>query len=282
MSDWIVVATDGSEQAAAAVEWAADEARLWRRGLRIVHVTGLAGLQAPYSEVAGFAEALSGEAGDILQAAAETARRRVPGVHLETQALSGAVVPVLLAEAEQASETVLGSRGRGGFTGMLLGSVGLSVAGHAHGPVVIVRERPDRPRGEIVVGFDLSEHSSAALAYALEQARVRKARVRAVHAWQVPATPAMAAYPDLTEAALEGQTEAARKVLEEWRAKYPDVPIEERIVTGHPVTAITEAADGADLVVVGSRGHGALRAAVLGSVSHGVIHHVTRPVAVVR
>ncbi|MCG5217549.1 universal stress protein [Streptosporangium sp. KLBMP 9127] len=282
MDEWILVATDGSEPAAAAVTWAADQAVLWRRGLRIVHVAGPAGLSAPFGDIAGLAEIMSREGLDILQAAAEAARQRAPGVEVSTRALAGAVVPLLIKESEGASETVVGSRGRGGFTGLLLGSVSLGIAGHASGPVVVVREPPAPPRGVVVVGFDLSPHSEISLGYAMEQARVRGATVRAVHAWQLPVSPTMAEYPDLTNEAMAAELRAAGEALVPWRERYPRVPIEEVLVPGHPVPAIARAAADADLVVVGSRGLGGLRSAVLGSVGNGVLHGVTAPVAVVR
>ncbi|GLW06721.1 universal stress protein [Microtetraspora sp. NBRC 13810] len=282
MSDWIVAATDGSDAATAAVEWAAEEARLWGRGLRIVHVTGPVGLEAPFADVAGFAEVMTKEAEQILAAAADAARRRAPGVEVVSKALGGAVVPTLIAESEAAGEIVLGSRGHGGFAGLLLGSVGLGVAGHADGAVVVVRERPGPAHGEIVVGYDRSPHAEIAMAYAVEQARRRGARVRAVSAWQLPISPAMADYPDLLQSALDAETQSIGQALATWRERSPGVTIESTVQPGHPVSLIAEAAERADLVVVGTRGHGTLRSAVLGSIGHGVLHNVTCPVAVVR
>lgn len=67
-----------------------------------------------------------------------------------------------------------------------------------------------------------------------------------------------------------------------WSEKYPDVPVEFRVVRDHPVRALVEAAGGARLLVVGSHGRGPMSGALLGSVSHGALHHATGPVAVVR
>jgi nucleotide-binding universal stress UspA family protein len=66
-----------------------------------------------------------------------------------------------------------------------------------------------------------------------------------------------------------------------WSEKFPDVAVEHRVVRDHPVHALVGAADNARLLVVGSRGRGSLRSLLLGSVSHGVLHHATSPVAVV-
>jgi len=67
-----------------------------------------------------------------------------------------------------------------------------------------------------------------------------------------------------------------------WSGKYPDVTVTRRVVHAHPVTALVDSAAGAQMVVVGSRGHGAVRSLLLGSVSHGLLHLAQCPVAVVR
>ncbi|MEU6998694.1 universal stress protein, partial [Nonomuraea sp. NPDC046570] len=78
------------------------------------------------------------------------------------------------------------------------------------------------------------------------------------------------------------ESEAARQRLIPWRVKHPDVQMNESAVCEHPVSALAEASRTADLVVVGSRGLGGFASAVLGSVSHGILHHAHCPVAVVR
>jgi nucleotide-binding universal stress UspA family protein len=74
---------------------------------------------------------------------------------------------------------------------------------------------------------------------------------------------------------------ALAESLAGWSEKYPDVEVDRRVVLGQPVQTLVDAADGAQLLVVGSRGRGAVRSALLGSVSHGVAHLATCPVAVV-
>jgi nucleotide-binding universal stress UspA family protein len=119
--------------------------------------------------------------------------------------------------------------------------------------------------------------------YAVEQARSRKARLHVVYAWRTPVFPPYAAaYAGLLEDAMQGEMRRARELMIPWREQNPDVEISDKQVCGHPVTALMEAPATADLVVVGSRGRGGFPSAVLGSVSHGVLHHVTCPVAVVR
>ncbi|MFI7415756.1 universal stress protein [Nonomuraea sp. NPDC049684] len=266
MGGQIVVAVDGSAPATAAVGWAAADAA--RRGLdlRIVHVRRPGGTDVP-------ARALEA-------AAALAARTGPPGVTTET--LTGNVVDTLVAESSAADSLVLGSRGLGGFTGMLAGSVSVAVAGHADGPVVVVRTPPQGRHDRVVVGFDGSGHARAAMDYAVEQARARRARLHVVSAWQIPvASPYAAAYGSLIEVMQDADRQADGHVVP-WRQADPDLVITEEQPCEHPVSALVRAAGTADLAVVGSRGLGGFASAVLGSVGHGVLHHAACPVAVVR
>jgi nucleotide-binding universal stress UspA family protein len=138
----------------------------------------------------------------------------------------------------------------------------------------------------IVVGVDGSECSNAALHFALEEARVRHARLRIVVAWHVP----LAAYgagwapppPGLSEdveAAAEEVLKAARALCDEIDG---EVEIETVATEGHPAQVLVEEAEGAELLVVGCRGRGGFRELMLGSVSHQCALHARCPVAIVR
>ncbi|MGW7478557.1 universal stress protein [Nonomuraea muscovyensis] len=289
MSGRIVVGVDGSHAATAAVEWAAADARRRGLGLRIVHVCE----QWPPTDAAsGTASEAAIRAADVggtefcagaLETAAEHARDLAPDVEVTTAMLSGGVIDALVRESATADGVVVGSRGLGGFAGMLLGSVGLNLAGHAAGPVVVVRGPSVVQHGQVVVGYDGSEHSTAAMEYAIEQARSRDAQLYVVTAWQMPVfSPYAAAYSDLLQEAYEEEVRMSRAWVVPWRERHPDVRIIDEQVSEHPVSALVKASASADLVVVGSRGRGGFAAAMLGSVGHGVLHHVTCPVAVVR
>ncbi|WP_067172094.1 universal stress protein [Microtetraspora niveoalba] len=285
----IVVGVDGSPQSTAAVDWAADDAA--RRGvpLKIVHVREPWAHQYPFHAVEGFDQSLSEYCEGVISAAAERARGRVPGLAVTAELSAGTVLEKLKAESRHAVAMVVGSRGLGGFAGLVLGSVGLGLAGHAACPVVIVRgpardargQGEDGPR-EIVVGFDGSEHSEAAVRYAFEEAGLRGAAVRVVHVWQMPAfTPFAVGYTRVLDEVFEQSGETARRQLAPWREKYPDVPVEQSVVCGHPIAVLSDFSRRADLLVVGSRGLGGFGLAVLGSVSHGVLHRAHCAVAVV-
>ncbi|MEV1168463.1 universal stress protein [Nonomuraea sp. NPDC049784] len=277
MNDVIVVGTDGSPGADAALAWAADDAA--RKGLRLelVHVIERGTYDLPRYPVPGLLETLGEAAEVMLEEKVQTVMAGWPGVEVATRVVAGSAVADLRARAESAAELVVGSRGRGGFASALLGSVSLGVAGHAHGTVVVVRAGAAE-RGQLVVGVDETDSSEPALAHAFAEASLRRAALRAVYAYAVPVHAVSLNLDRLQRA----QYEFLRDRLVPWRAKHPEVNVIEDITSVHPVAALTEASRDADLVVVGNRGHGGMVSAVLGSVSHGVLHYAHCPVAVVR
>ncbi len=282
MSEPIVVGTDGSAAATAAVEWAADEAARKELPVRIVHAVDRLLYDIPRYPIPGALDSMTRSGRQLLDQAEQIVRDRQPGVDVSVEMVTGSPASVLRIEADNASEVVVGSRGLGGFAGMLLGSVSQHVAGHTAVPVVVVWPGPTAVRGEIVVGFDGSAESESALAYAFEEARLRQSRLRAIYAWQLPIYDYAYGIPYDTDDVGQAQQEFALAQLAAWQDKFRDVTVVTDAVCAHPVAALVEASARADLLVVGSRGHGAISAVVLGSVSRGVLHHAHCPVAVVR
>lgn len=133
----------------------------------------------------------------------------------------------------------------------------------------------------IVVGVDGSEPAQEALEWALEEARLRGSRVTAVHGWDYNYYPAGVM---VQAGKLEQES---RKMLDQavdpWREKYSDISIDTRLTQASSgAAALKEASQEADLVVVGSRGHGAVVSTLLGSVSSSIVHHAHCPVVVIR
>lgn len=288
LTDPVLVGTDGSDSAHRAVRWAADEAVLRNRPLLIVHALDSALYAAPLFAAPQAVDALTDAGRRMLAEAAEAARERRPEVQVSSRLLTGRVSGALRELSREAFELVLGHRGLGGFSSLLLGSTGLAMAGHAAGPVVIVRGDTDgehgEPHGRIVVGLALErdEDESETLHYAFEAAAARGARVHVVNAWEVPA-----AYAEANRALDDRQIEEKIRwrLIEAhapWRKAYPDLEVTEQVVREHPVTALCDASREADLLVVGPRRRGGLAALGLGSVSHGVIHHAHCPVVIAR
>ncbi|MEV4471846.1 universal stress protein [Nonomuraea sp. NPDC049504] len=230
--------------------------------------------------VPGPEDVLSRAAVRMLETAEAVARSRQPTVPVVTQVVEGVPAVVLQEQAQQADELVIGDRGLGGFTRALLGSVTMKVAVQAPCPVVVVRAGPRERAGEIAVGIDDSDSCEPAIAYAFEQAGLRGATLRLVHAWQVPVH---AFAPEIFFDADEihaTRHEMVRGRIAPWEARHPEVNLVEDIQNAHPVDALTGTA--CDLLIVGSHGRGALGSLLLGSVSRGVLHHARCPVVVVR
>ncbi|MFE0458809.1 universal stress protein [Kitasatospora sp. NPDC058965] len=140
----------------------------------------------------------------------------------------------------------------------------------------------DEPQRRIVVGVDGSPSSIDALRWAVDQARSSGASIEAITAWQYPVSTGWSV-PIAADEDLAGM---ALKVLDDVvaRATDPDRPVEihPRVVQGDTVACLLEAARSADLLVVGSRGHGGFVGALLGSVSGHCVQHAPCPVVVVR
>jgi nucleotide-binding universal stress UspA family protein len=134
----------------------------------------------------------------------------------------------------------------------------------------------------IVVGVDGSSPSKQALRWALKQAELTGAAVEAVHAWHIPSTNGWTPMFDLAE----GLSKAGERVLADTVAEVagdrPAVTVRTRLVEGNAAAALIQAAKGADLLVLGCRGHGGFVGALLGSVSQHCVQHATCPVVVIR
>jgi nucleotide-binding universal stress UspA family protein len=137
----------------------------------------------------------------------------------------------------------------------------------------------------VVVGADGSEGSTGAIGYAFAQASERLLPLTVVHV----STPASSrttvglrpTRSDLAAIAQHEQALTAEEVAG-WSEQYPDVRVNRHVLSGHPVTALVEHSEGAEMLVVGSRGRSAFAGLLLGSVSQGVLQHAHCPVAVVR
>jgi nucleotide-binding universal stress UspA family protein len=194
---------------------------------------------------------------------------------------------VLIDESREAAAVVIGNRGRGGFAGLLLGSVTIQVATHADGPVVVVppNEDPQAEEGRrVVVGVDGSDAADLAAGYAFEMAAQRGVELVAVRAWTPPKPPWRIDIRPLSldvDEIATAELGLLRKSLVHWESMYPHVRVEPRLVAERAANALVSASEGAQLLVVGSRGLGGLRGKLLGSVSLRVLHHARCAVTVV-
>lgn len=286
VQDPVVVGVDGSTSATQAVLWAAREAGRRGAALVLVHVwTPIPVAPLHVGSLVPYHDALVEQGGLWLREASAAAREVAPDVVISTQLVSGSAAGRLIYRSASAGLLVLGSRGLGGFAGLVVGSIAVALATHGHCPVVVVRGAdPDtvpRQDGPVVVGVDGSPNSRAALDFAFEAAALRGAPLTAVHAWSD--LPVVTVWELTTDWHLvqQNESEALSQWLAEGRAHHPDVPVEEVVVRDGPAHVLLEHARTAQLVVVGSRGRGGFRGLLLGSTSQAMIQHAACPVAVV-
>lgn len=283
-STTIVAGVDGSTSALHAALWAADEAAQRHHPLRLVHAAneygfGVAGGLAPPQSFFDEMQA----AGTQLLADAESAVRAVhPDLEIGVDLQTAGPVPTLLEQTEDAALLVLGSRGTGGFRGILVGSTAVALVAHGHCPVAVIRD--ETPDGPVVVGVDGSPTSDAAVAAAFDEASWRGAELVAVHSWlEYASDHVLTRGLDVGWERLEQEeNELLAERLAGWQEKYPDVGVRRVVTQGRPVERLLEQAAAAQLIVVGSRGHGGFSGMLLGSTSQALIHHATCPLLVVR
>lgn len=283
-----VVGTDGSKHAQAAVRWAAQHAS--RHGAPLLIATAAS---APVAYGMGghlpqdFFDQLKEEGTRIIAESIEIAKEAAPDVDVDGKVFVDATGPALLDLSQNADLIVVGTRGLSGIASAFMGSVSSLIARHSACPVVVVRTAAADgslpASGPVVIGLDGSENSVPALEAAMKEASLRGATLIAVHAWSDlplstmdPITQVGALYDEATIA----DTIVAER-LAGFSEQYPDVNVEHRVVMDHPDVAIVEAAKGAQLVVVGSRGRGGITGLLLGSTSIKVLRHAECPVMVV-
>jgi nucleotide-binding universal stress UspA family protein len=301
----IVVGVDGSDHGQCALVWAAREAERRRRPLHIVTaysvpIFAASGLDGGYATVDDSVIREGAEA--ILKHAVD----KVAGYNVDVSAAveNGDASGVLLELSETAELLVVGTRGRGGFVGRLLGSVSSALPAHAKCATVTVPLICSDRLGEttqdkhiraeqakagrtpvenvVVVGVDGSEQARVAVLEAAAQAERLGAPLRVICA--VPQYSGSLAWvpAPMDREALFADIQIQLKAGVAWlQSHFPRLAIETRLLDGSPVDVLVEASRHVELVVVGTRGRGGFTGMLLGSTSDGVLHHAKSPVMVV-
>jgi len=280
----MVAATDGSEESLRAVDWAAREAVLRGAPLRIVSSAALLPRMMDRHDGPGLedvTDVLLDNRDRALAAAAARAAEVSPDLLVDTDHLPGAPALAVTESGSGALMLVVGSRGVGAFTALVLGSVSRYAATHAPCPVVVVRDETTATHRQVAVGIGDPNTSAAALSFAFEEATLRKASLLAVHAWNTPQSQGARVWEAFAapgaQAIQEQLTSKLTALLDDWRAKYPDVPVTQDVVYGHPGRALAGLSARADLVVIGRNpgSHGPA------AVTHAVLNHAHGPVVTV-
>ncbi|MDR6417045.1 universal stress protein [Pseudarthrobacter sulfonivorans] len=272
----IVVGYDGSPEAALAVRWAARHAVLLDSELEVVHCSLWPLLTHDLGPVKGVAgSGLQHQAQATLDEGKAEALAAEPRTTVQGSLLYGLPAGQLRRIAENVGMLVLGSRGIGGFLGLLVGSVSLELAATAPCPVAVIRF-DKHPQGRVVVGVD-SSGSPGALRLASHLASATGTDLLIVHVIHPHGGMANGS---------GGSHETARRLLltaaHDAKDLAPNVTVGQSLAQDASVPrALLNASRGAALVVVGSKGHTLLRGTV-GSNAHAVLHHATGPVLISR
>jgi len=258
----VTVGVDGSLVAVRALDRAADEAALRGTGLEIVYAV-------PDVDMAG----------PVLSSAAARVHARLPALPITTVPVAGHSAAALTQRGRNAALTVVGSRGLGGITGAVFGSVSVRLAARARGPLLVVRgSRPPYPYGEVL----LATHNDAdAAACAFQEAERRHARL---HVLSVAPRP----HPVATRVMLGGWWPAILSPAEdlarqherrEAPARFDDRTLAPRF---DGVPALLDATRTADVVVIASRqGNGGGFGRSLSPLARTLLHRAHCPVLVV-
>lgn len=283
----IVVGVDGSTSAVGAATWAGAVAARLGAPLHIVYATPYLGHNFTDAAAAVRAAAITGQheaAASILEAAAEAVRRTEPDLSITTSAPSETADQALETLSARARLIVLGSQDVSAASALLIGSLTLKTISRSACPVIAWRGDILAPTTQpIVVGVD-GTTSDAALGLAFELAAALRVPLWAVRSSSSRRAPGDVTIPFLIDwEALEAmEWSALSTTVGPWAQRHPDVDVSFFVEPAKPSQALLHHLDGAQLVIVGTRGHGALAGALIGSTSLNLLHHSPLPVGVCR
>lgn len=290
----IMVGVDGSAESLTAARWAAREAQRRDSSLLIVlAINEPPDLHEGYVFPGPVIEAARKVNRERLDRAVQVIRAEFSGLVLETALEIADPRRALTDRSSEVIMTVVGTRGHGRLLEVMVGSVALFVAAHAHSPVVVVPPRTDLARelspGPVLLGVDGRPSSVTAIGFAFDVAAVRRVSLLAALVFDDLAYRGFAKGAGLIGRMGDDEERAVlAEQLAGWPEKYPDVPVREYVLRGSPATTLLRCAgDGAaeerpGMIVLGTRGRGGLAGLVLGSTSQRLMTEAQIPVVVVR
>ncbi|MGY1663437.1 universal stress protein [Geodermatophilus sp. SYSU D00705] len=279
----VVVGVDGSPGARGALAWAV--AAAGRTGARLEVLSAFAmdlSWADPQLAAPGRVDAVRTDTAERARALVAEVRQEVAGgadVPVEVGVVAGAAAAHLVARSAGAELLVVGSRGRGVAASTLLGSVALHCTAHASCAVVVVHPVPAPPQPRVVAGLDDTPAAHRALARAAEEAARLGARLEVVAVRRGPET-----WGDPPPAPPAPAGTRVREVVEHVLGGWAELTGAEVVVDveeGAPADVLVRRAEGAALLVVGSRSRSRLPGMVLGSVALRCVVHGRGPVMVV-
>jgi nucleotide-binding universal stress UspA family protein len=280
----IVVGVDGSAASNAAASWAAHQAAMRNVPLTVVHAVATPTATwppVPYPE--SLAIRLEDDGKKAIIHAIKIAEDAMPEdgkVLISRELVYSTPAPTLIEMSNEAEMVVVGTAGRGLLARGVLGSVSSTVVRHANCPVAVIHDEdlPDQ-KAPVLVGIDGSPTSGRATELAFDEASRRGVDLIALHAW----SDVTIEVPFLDWETVEEEAQRSLgEALAGWGERYPDVTVRRVIVRDRPARHLIDAAESAQLVVVGSHGRGGLTGMLLGSVSNTLLHSVRIPVIVAK
>lgn len=286
MKSTVVVGYDRTPHSERALVQAAREAAWRGASLTVVHAYNWMPPTTPMTyPPASVEQSILSSAEEIAEHGADVARSRFPGMHVEARAMSGSAAEVLTTTARGADLLVVGNRGRGGFAGLLLGSVSMRALTESCVPTMVVRGELRDPHDVILVAVDIDEPADELLDFAFTEASRRGARLEAVTVSDTTWATEYGESDEIRHAAAQAATDldaALEAVVHIWHAKHPDVRVSHSVAGGTPAAVLTAATAHADLIVVGAHRHGDGRHGMrLGPIAHALAHHAECPVVVI-
>ncbi|MDN6530000.1 MAG: universal stress protein [Brevibacterium sp.] len=316
MSHTIIVGVDGSANSQCALQWAIRHAQLTASEIRLVAAYTVPGVnmsQAAIVYPADYDTVIKRSVQQLVDDSAKTVTDA--SVPVSTVVFPGDASGVLVDNSKNADLAVIGARGRGGFTGRLLGSVALAMPAHAHCPTVVIpstwpaRPLPEKPlpidlpvrssdaqtaiaesggrrpdfTGEVVAAIDPFETDGPVLRAAAEQARIyglplHLVGITAAHVLSPEWMPSETHLEKMYDEAVTSREEAVESLKEE----FPEVEVRWSIFDAPATEVLISATYTADLLMLGSRGRGGFVSTILGSTSQAVLSHAVCPTRVVR
>jgi nucleotide-binding universal stress UspA family protein len=300
----VVIGIDPSDSAREALDWAAAEATLRGVPLRIAHAWSLTPHPLPRADGVDVPKEAIRESEDLLQRARSRVQEQHPELRVELEVLPEEATAGLIRLGEQAELLVVGARGLGRFSSLLIGSVSQSLVAHAACPVVVFRGgTPETaPKtapatasataagtdvtiapGAVVLGVAPGE-DPAPVEFAFAEAARRAVPLLAVRSWQYPPSyysGYLVIPPDNSAERDAEETEDLLGLIAPARRAHPEVRLFQQIQQSDPASALVDASADACLTVVGADRHRSRFALPIGRAAQQVLHHAPCPVAVV-
>ena len=279
----VVVGVDGTQQGLHAVQFAVAEAQRVGCGVRLVHVLPELATTSPIAPMAGH-DVFDAAAQKIMREAEQAARAAWDGmVPLEKVTRTGSRVHVLVQESHGARLVVVGHRDRPLLGRVFTASTSTGVASRARCPVVCIPTvwQAAADHHQVVVGVEDPDHAYEVLSHAFVAASTRHARLRVLHTWKLQRP-----YDDLVVGQREADrwtetlTQQLRAALRDLQAAYPEVVVDIDVRHQDPAAALLGATEGADLLVIGRKGHGAALGLPVGSTARALIREARCPVEI--